>query len=173
MRYLMLGAVLLFSTAGVVRADGGLTDAVATAYLVRNIDAELHEIAHARVGEMSAAGELGHDGMRPGTAEVVAWNLGQANPIGNAVSQWIDSPLHNAILSDRSYGRIGCAEAVVGGTHWFACVLAAGPLPAHGGSASGSGAVAGTGPATFMLPDTRMPVGDRATTSARRWFVRR
>jgi hypothetical protein len=123
MRYLVLGAVLLFTTAGTARADTGLTDAVAAAFLVRHVDATLHDIAHARVAELAAAGRLSHDGMRPGTAEVVAYNSGVANPVANAVGQWI------------------------GGTHWFACVLAAGPLPAQGGTlSSGSSA----------LPDTRM-----------------
>ncbi len=144
MRYLALGAIFLFSTAGAARADGGLTDAVGNAFLVRTVDAGLHDIAHARVAELAAAGELSHDGMRPGTAEVLAFNEGAANPVANAVGQWIGSSLHHGILSDGSYGRIGCAELVAGGTHWFACVLAAGPLPAQGG---GSG---------FSLPDTSL-----------------
>jgi hypothetical protein len=154
MRYLALGVVLLLSTAGVVTADGGLTGAVAAAFLVRNVDEGLHQIAHARVAEISAAGRLSHDGMRPGTAEVLAWNEGVANPAANAVSQWIGSDFHRGILSDGSYGRIGCAEAVVDGAHWFACVLAAGSLPAQGGGpvTTRSGGVA--------LPDTsaRPPV---------------
>jgi hypothetical protein len=162
MRYLVLGvlgALSLFSTAGVVRADDGLTDAVAAAFLVRHVDGELHEIAHARVAELSAAGELSHDGMRPGTAEVVAYNQGVANPIGNAVGQWINSDLHRGILSDGSYGRIGCAEAVVDGVHWFACVLATGPLPAQGSSGGGGGSAA--------LPDTRTALPVDAATRLR------
>jgi hypothetical protein len=164
MRYLALGVILLLSTAGAVQADSGLTGAVAAAFLVRNVDAGLHEIAHARVGEISAAGGLEHDGMRPGTAEVLAWNMGDANPVGNAVSDWIGSPTHNAILSNASYGRIGCAEAVVAETHWFACVLAEGPLPPQAGSAPASGPQS----QTFALPDTSMPAPafDRTAT---RW----
>ena len=153
MRYFMLGVVLLFSTSGVARADGGLTDSVASAFLVRSVNAELHDIAHARVTEVAAIGSLSHDGMRPGTAEVLAWNEGEANPVASAVSAWIGSPLHLAILSDRSYGRIGCAEAVVNGIHWFACVLAAGPLPAQPALA--------TGTIMFALPDTSMPAPAR------------
>lgn len=163
MRYLALGAILLLSTAGAVRADSGLTGAVAASFLVRNVDAGLHEIAHARVAEISAAGCLEHDGMRLGTAEVLAWNVGDANAVGNAVSKWIESPTHNAILSDASYGRIGCAEAVVAGTHWFACVLAEGPLPQQVGSAPASGAQS----QTFALPDTRMPASDLGRSAAR------
>lgn len=147
MRYLVLGVILLGSTlttAGSARADSGLTDAVAAAFLVRHVDAGLHEIAHARVAEVAAAGRLTHDGMRPGTAEVLAYNEGVANPVANAVGQWIDSDLHRGILSDGSYGNIGCAETVAGGRHWFACVLTTGPLPAQG---SGG---------TTALPDTRM-----------------
>ena len=144
MRYLVWGAVLLFSTAGAVRADGGLTDAVAAAFLVRTVDPALHDIAHARVAELAAAGELTHDGMRPGTAEVLAWSEGVANPISNAVNQWIGSSFHRGLLSDGSYGRIGCAELVADGVHWFACVLASGPLPAQPGSGA-------------ALPDTSLP----------------
>ena len=150
MRYLALGVVLLLSTAGVAKADGGLTGAVAAAFLVRNVDEGLHEIAHARVAEIGAAGRLSHDGTRPGTAEVLAWNDGAADPVAGALSQWISSDFHLGILSDGSYGRIGCAEAVVDGVHWFACVLATGSLPAQGGgSATLSGGVA--------LPDTSAP----------------
>lgn len=159
MRYLVLGVVLLLSTVGVARADGGLTDAVANAFLVRSVDAGLHDIAHARVAELAAAGELSHDGMRPGTAEVVAWNEGAANPVASAVGQWIGSSFHRGILSDGSYGRIGCAELVADGVHWFACVLATGPLPAQGGSAAGSGSVA--------LPDTS--VQPPVTHACARW----
>ncbi len=169
MRYLALGVILLLSTAGAVRADSGLTGAVAATFLVRNVDAGLHEIAHARVAEISAAGGLEHDGMRPGTAEVLAWNAGDANPVGNAVSQWIESPTHNAILSNASYGRIGCAEAVVAETHWFACVLAEGPLPQQVGSAPASG----TQSQTFALPDTSMPPPELGGAAARRRLVPR
>jgi hypothetical protein len=131
MRYLVLGAILLFSTAGAASADGGLTDAVANAFLIRTVDAGLHDIAHARVAEVAAAGELSHEGMRSGTAEVLAWNQGVPSPMAEAVRQWIGSSVHRGILSDGSYGRIGCAELVADGVHWFACVLASGPLPAQ------------------------------------------
>ena len=50
MRYLVLGAILLFSTAGTARADGGLTDAVASAFLVRTVDAGLHTAPYLGVG---------------------------------------------------------------------------------------------------------------------------
>jgi hypothetical protein len=144
MRYLVLAAILLLSTAGAAQADAGLTDAVADAFLVRTVDPGLHDIAHARVAELAATGELSHDRMRPGTAEVLAFNEGAANPVAHAVGQWIGSSFHRGILSDGSYGRIGCAELVADGTHWFACVLASGPLPAQ--------------PAMGVaLPDTRMP----------------
>ena len=83
--------------------------------------------------------------MRAGTAEVLAWNLGEAYPVADAVGKWTGSPTHNAILSDRQFGRIGCAERIVGATHWFACVVAAGPLPAQAAAPP------------VDLPDTAMP----------------
>lgn len=150
MRYLLLGAVLVFgavlvlSSPSPVHADVGLTDAVATAYFPRTVDEGLHAIAHQRVAEISACECLDHGGKRPGTAEVLGWNVRVTNPIGHVVEQWIDSADHNAILSDRSFGRIGCAEGIVDGVHWFACVLAAGPLPAQGAP-------------VMLLPDTALP----------------
>lgn len=86
--------------------------------------------------------------MRSGTAEVVAWNSGKADPVGSVVSRWQASAGHDKILSNQSYGRIGCAEAVTGDTHWFACVLASGPLPGTTGG--------GTGPGALTLPDTAL-----------------
>jgi hypothetical protein len=136
-----------------------LTDAVAAAFLVRTVDPGLHEIAHARVAEIAAAGRLDHDSMRPGTAEVLAWNEGVANPVSNAVSQWIGSDFHRGILSDGSYGRIGCAETVADGVQWFACVLAAGPLPAQGGGS------------TVALPDTAIAARHLAATAWRLRFM--
>jgi len=151
MRYVLLGVliavVLLLATAGQVRADGGLTATVAGAYFARYEDATLHDIAHQRVAESRACRCMDHGLMRPGTAEVLAWNTNLPNPVGSAVTSWIGSPVHHGILSDSSKGRIGCAELADGATHWFACVLAAGPLPA-------SAAVA---PAVVLaLPDTAM-----------------
>jgi hypothetical protein len=143
--YGLLGVLFVLSAASPVRADGGLTDAIASAYFLRNVDSGLHSIAHQRVAEISACDCLDHDGMRPGTAEVLAWVRGVENPIAHTVGKWTDSPEHNAILSDRSWGRIGCAELVADGTHWFACVFAAGPLPA-----------AAAAP-VLVLPDTAMP----------------
>jgi hypothetical protein len=75
--------------------------------------------------------------------------------VAEAVSQWIGSTFHRDILSDGSYGRIGCAELVADGIHWFACVLATGPLPAQ--AAPGA-----------ALPDTSLPA-PRSWSSAWRW----
>ena len=138
-------------------ADDGLTGAIAAAYFPRYADADLHAIAHERVAELAACECLNHDGMRSSTAEVVAFNGGVSDPIQHVVSQWQQSPLHNAILANTSYGRIGCAELVVGGTHWFACVLTWGELPPAPAvqsvqSAPQQGAA--------LLPDTAMPSGE-------------
>ncbi|MGH2418794.1 MAG: hypothetical protein ACRDFY_10710 [Candidatus Limnocylindria bacterium] len=158
MRYVAIGAVIVVGAIILlalgtrpVRGDGGLTDAVARAYFPRTVDAGLHAIAHQRAAEIGACACLDHAAMQPGTAEVLAWNTGLASPVPSAVGQWIGSPMHNAILSDRSYGRIGCAEGVTGGAHWFACVLAAGPLPAQPPAApQPAGQV-------MALPDTAVP----------------
>ena len=150
MRYLLLGVVLILSIAGPVRADAGLTGAVAAAYFPRTVDDGLHEIAHQRVAELIACRCLEHDRMRPGTAEVLYNITRGSNPIQSAVANWAASPVHHDILSNRSYGRIGCAEAADGDTHWLACVLTFGPLPVGTGSTT---TTSGTAP-TIVLPDT-------------------
>jgi hypothetical protein len=154
-RYLLLGVVLILSIAGPVRADAGLTGAVAAAYFPRTADDRLHEIAHQRAAELRACRCFEHDLMRPGTAEVLYTVTRGSNPVQGAVAAWLGSPVHHDILSNRSYGRIGCAEAVDGDTSWMVCVLASGPLPA--GSGTGSGTMSGTGSGsapTFVVPDT-------------------
>ncbi len=126
----VLAAAFAVSPAPPARADTGLTTAIANAYFLRYEDAQLHAVAHERVAALAACGCLDHEGMAPGTAEVIAYNLGVDNPVGSVVGQWQRSGPHHAILSNREYGRIGCAELVAGGTHWFACVLTFGDLPA-------------------------------------------
>lgn len=144
---LLLGLALAIGAAAPVAADEGLTQAIAAAYFPRNVDAGLHAIAHERAAELAACQCLEHDGMRT-AAEVVAWNSGKADPVGAVVARWQASAGHDKILSNRSYGRIGCAEAVTGDTHWFACVLSSGPLPATTGG--------GTAPGPLTLPDTAL-----------------
>jgi hypothetical protein len=113
--------------------------------------------------------------MRAGTAEVLAFNFGSADPVGDAVAGWRNSPVHNGILSNGSYGSIGCAQSTVAGVNYFVCVLAAGggvapapppaaPAPAPGGG----GTVAGGGqPVALALPDTSTPeVGHPGGTRA-------
>jgi hypothetical protein len=144
----LLGIVLVLTTASPARADDGLTDAVADAYFPRFMDEGLHAIAHDRVAELRACNCLDHGGMRQGTAEVLYTVTLGTDPIGSALRSWADSPLHHGILSDRSYGRIGCAVTAAGDTHWVACVLAVGALPAQGGSSPPAGG--------FLLPDTAL-----------------
>lgn len=117
------GLVLLLVLVHPAKADTGLTQLINAAYLPRTEDAELHEIAHQRA--MEIASDFSHEGMRSGTAEVLALNEGYADPIAHVLSQWQGSPDHDAILSDPSYTRIGCAEFIDGTVHYFACVLAA------------------------------------------------
>lgn len=151
---LLIGLALVASLASPVRADSSLTAAVAAASLSRFEDAGLHAIAHERVTEISAcAGCLTHDLMRAGTAELLGVNAGIADPIAAVIGQWTGSPDHAAILVDPRWGRIGCAERTVGGEHYFACVLAAGPLPAS----TQPTAPTADAPAVVVLPDTAMP----------------
>ncbi len=152
----LLAIALALPASTGVRADSGLTAVVAATYVPRYEDAELHAIAHERVADLASCGCLTHDGMRAGTAEVVAFNSGMPDPVSAAVSGWQGSPAHNAILSNSSYGRIGCAELVAGGTHWFACVLTFGALPPAPTPAPQGG---------ILLPDTALPHGGRGSAA--------
>ena len=146
---LVLLLVVLLVPASPARADDGLSGAVAVAYFPRAVDSDLHAIAHERVIEISACATcMTHDGMRLNTAEVLGYNSGYTNPIAQVVASWSGSAIHDGILSDPSYGRIGCAERTVGDKHWFVCVLATG----------GSTAYRTTGGGTVdAMPDTAMP----------------
>jgi len=149
----LLALLLLLATAAPAGADTGLTNAVAAAWFPRTADAGLHVIAHERVAEISACDDcFDHGEMRPNTGEVLGYNGGMADPIASIIDGWKDSDGHNALLSNRDYGKIGCAERVVGSRHYFACVLALGPLPAPAPSAP---APPPSGP-VFLLPDTRL-----------------
>ncbi|MEP7082775.1 MAG: hypothetical protein ABI841_07345 [Chloroflexota bacterium] len=157
-----LGLVLAMTTP--VNADGGLTGAVAASYFPRTLDAGLHSIAHQRVIEISACPTcMTHNLMRAGTSEVLAYNFGSADPVGDAVRGWQGSAAHNAILSNGSLGSIGCAQTVVGATSYFVCVLAPGggavalapaaPAPAPPAPAAPAG-----GAPQLALPDTSTAV---------------
>lgn len=170
---LAIAAGLVLAITTPVQADAGLTGAVAASYFPRTVDAGLHSIAHQRAVEISACPTcMNHTLMRAGTSEVLAFNFGSADPIGEAVAGWRNSPVHNGILGNGSLGRIGCAQAVVAGVSYFACVLTAGSLPAAQAPAPappapvapapgspGGGAVAGGGqPVALALPDTSTPL---------------
>lgn len=173
---LAIAAGLVLAITTPVRADAGLTGLVAASYFPRTVDAGLHSIAHQRTLEISACPTcMNHSLMRAGTAEVLAFNFGSADPVGTAVAGWRGSAPHNAILSNGSYGRIGCAQSDVAGVSYFACVLAAGPLPAAPAPAPappapavpapgspGGGAVAGGQPVAVALPDTSTPLATHA-----------
>lgn len=165
-------ALALVAPVAPVRADNGLTGAVAANWFPRTVDGGLHSIAHARVAEISCPGCMNHSLQRAGTWEVLAWNSGLGDPISGAIAGWKGSPVHNAILSDRSLGRIGCAQATVSGVDYFVCVLAPGgtvsapapsapkpaPAPPSGGSSGGGSVLGGAAAPSVMLPDTSASV---------------
>jgi hypothetical protein len=159
MRRIVL-VVLLLLIPSPVLSDGTLTALVNQAWLTRTEDASLHDIAHQRAVEI--ASDWSHNGQRPGTAEVLAYNQGFADPASKAIEQWASSPTHAAILADPQWTRIGCAEYVTGNISWFACVLAGEPVEAaRTPNPTPVGAIPTAGatptPAPVLLPNTRMP----------------
>jgi hypothetical protein len=128
MRYFLLGVagvILVLGSATPVRAHSYLTEAVNAVWGDRVVGDWLHEVAHRRVVEISSCGTcMNHNRMRPGTTEVLGYNAGYRNPVARVIRMWRESSVHNAILSNRTLRRIGCAQRVVGTKHYFACVLA-------------------------------------------------
>lgn len=98
--------------------------------ITRTVAPDLTVIAEQRAAEVSTDATFSHDLMRGGTAEVLAWNSGAADPAASALRQWRDSPVHWAILTDPSLVRIGCGHATgQDGRDVFACVLDWGGSP--------------------------------------------
>ena len=105
-------------------ADADLTGLVNSTFLQRTEDPTLHDLAHQRAVEIAT--DFSHAGIRPGTAEVLAYNgIGAAR----AVEQWIASPPHFEILANPEYRLIGCGSHVVGEVYFAACVLTWGDSP--------------------------------------------
>ena len=119
----ILLALALTQSNAPVLADADLTALVNAAYFPRTESAQLHDIAHQRAVEISS--DFSHNGMRPGVAEVIAYNSGFPDPIAHLISQWQGSPPHDAILNDRNLTLIGCGTYFDGVTTWAACVLSA------------------------------------------------
>ena len=156
-----------------VYSDADLTGLVNSAFLQRTEDATLHDLAHQRAVEIAT--DFSHNGQRPGTAEVLAYNgLGAAR----AVEQWLTSPPHFEILSNSAFREIGCGSHIVGEIYYAACVLTWGDSPPPQPvvpappaevpppvTVPAPPAPSGSGPATptptpFLLPDAAMPRGD-------------
>jgi hypothetical protein len=157
-----LGILLALVRPSPMLSDEGLTALVNAAYFPRTEDPELHAIAHQRAVEVST--DWSHNGIRPGTWEVLAYNAGFTDPASKAVSQWLGSVTHHAILSNPDLTRIGCAEYVTAdGTSWFACVLAGPvstkPTVAPSVQVAPSPQALPT-PQPVLLPDTAIAHGD-------------
>jgi hypothetical protein len=126
-RAIVLALVLGLLLPAPVAADADLEAVVASATIARSHDAALHERAHQRV--LQIVTDFDHCCLSAGEAEVVGWNAGFSDPLSAMVDGWLRSADHRDIIVDPDYTRIGCAETVADGRHWFACVLSVGPTP--------------------------------------------
>lgn len=118
----------------------------------RPVDPGLTAIAERRVLEVQA--DFSHAGAAPGATEVIAWNVGQVDPVAHVVEQWRGSPDHWSLLTDPAFDAIGCAVDVAGDRTYAVCVLAAStavptPQPEPEPAAADE-------PAVTMLPDAAM-----------------
>ena len=163
MRTLRVGltVLMLLAVPASTRADPTFEAAVSAVTIPHTFDARLHDIAHQRAVEIVT--DFSHAGMRPGTAEVLAWSSGKPDPLGWVVTAWLNSPVHRAVLTDSSYELMGCATYSVADATYAACVLSAAPIyePGLAGRPSNVGGTESTPlpaptPPVPMLPDAAM-----------------
>ena len=121
MRNIFLAIVMILALVAPVGASTPLTDRVNAAYGARSVSAEIEAMAAVRAQQISV--NFCHCATPYGYSEVIAWNRGEADPIGKLVDQWIGSPPHNAILSNFGAASIGCATYVSGAATYGVCLL--------------------------------------------------
>jgi hypothetical protein len=155
----LLGTAIALLRPSPVLSDVDLTQAVNSAFLPRTEDPALHELAHQRAIEASV--NFSHVGAT--TTEVLAWNQGFADPVSTAITQWLESPAHLAILVDPRFDAIGCGSVTTSdGRYFAACLLSAGepvevartPNPQPVGAIPTAGAT--PAPSVVLLPNTAL-----------------
>src|SRR5574338_1132426 len=120
-RIALILALIVSLVAQPVIASNALTDRVNATWGTRIVDQNAIELAQMRSVQITT--DFSHNGVPDGYAEVIAWNQERTDPIGTLVTQWLNSPPHNVILSDPRYDRIGCATTVVESRTYGVCLL--------------------------------------------------
>src|SRR3972149_3975777 len=126
MRRTLLGALLLLGI-GVAftpasNAGEPLENRIEAATgIVRTVDAGLQERAANRSIQIQT--NFSHCCLAGGEAEIIAWNAGLSDPVGQFVISWSNSPDHAAILFDPDYQEIGCAVSASEGMTYGVCLF--------------------------------------------------
>lgn len=141
----LLAAMLLASAAPSSAAATLESRIQAATGIVRVVDVGLQARAAVRAIEIQT--DFNHCCLEPDEAEVIAWNSGYADPLGQLVIAWLDSGPHAAILIDPYWHSIGCATAVKGERIYGVCLFRGDPAFDTPGD---PGLVPGT------IPDTAM-----------------
>lgn len=161
---LFCAVALVLAIVQPIRGDVALEAAVAAATGITRVEsAELHDRAHARAVQIVT--DFNHCCLVWGEGEIIGWNRGYADPIANVIEGWTNSPSHWAVMTNRDYTQIGCAEYVadeptnpgVDETHYFVCLFRAPQL--QDPSPAPAPAPAGSTPApapVLTLPDAAM-----------------
>lgn len=117
---ILLAALLLVPQG--TAATETLEDVIAAAtHISRPISAGLQAYAQQRA--LQVVTDFSHDGWCGCTYEVIAWNQGYADPAAEAVTQWMGSPDHRAIITNPSLQAIGCGSTTVAGRFYAVCEL--------------------------------------------------
>lgn len=118
----LVALVPIFAGAGLLRGTSSIySDIQGATGIQRTVTPWLVSLAQMRSAELVT--DFSHDGWPGTTDEVIAWNSGYADPLSAAVTDWMASPDHRAILVDSSLNEIGCGWTVSGSRTYVACEL--------------------------------------------------
>lgn len=117
-----IGVALLTFSSEPSNANESLESRIQSASgISRTVDASLQIRAANRAIQIQT--EWGHCCLVYGEAEIIGWDAGFADPVGQLVIGWVNSPPHAAILFDPDYASIGCAVAVSGTRTYGVCLF--------------------------------------------------
>lgn len=58
-----------------------------------------------------------------GEGEIIAWNSGYSDPLGQLILGWLDSVSHKAMMYNQVYDQIGCATSYLAPRTYGVCLF--------------------------------------------------
>lgn len=119
----LLAALVLALSAPVAAGETSLEARIqAVTGITRVVDLSLQARAAGRVVQIQT--EWGHCCLSYGESEIIAWNSGYEDPIGQLILGWLGSEPHRATMFSARYDRIGCATSYLAPRTYGVCIFA-------------------------------------------------